>query len=500
VNGQSFTTSGNYTFSDNCQDYALNLTINQATTSTINATINQGETYSFNGQNLSTAGTYTAILQNAAGCDSVLTLNLTVNPVISAGCYAATVVDFVQGLNSTGGAVPSIRSNATQALDQPEAVVTNVVNFVSLGFGGTITVAFQTPIANGAGNDIQLNEATWGSYPCSRYPEKADVFASQDGTNFIYLGKACQDASFDLGTLSWAKYIRLVDVSDVLSFNTDADGYDLNGIECLNGSATNPTNDGLQACTLQEIVSYTPGNRKNGTAVPSPRNNANNALGEPQSNNTVNFVSLGFGGTLVAKFDYVVFNQPGNDLRVTETSFGNPGCANYPEKARVSLSLDNQNWIELGEICQDGTIEMGAIPYAQYIRIQDASPMSSSNFNKSADGYDVDAVVVLNNGCGAAAARLTDADNTTTPNEDLGISVFPNPMEEFTIVKFEGLESDSEFNFQIMDAAGRLVCNHNIRVSPEDPTYQFNASELARGIYLVVVSNDNANQIIRLVK
>jgi hypothetical protein len=67
-------------------------------------------------------------------------------------------------------------------------------------------------------------------------------------------------------------------------------------------------------------------------------------------------------------------------------------------------------------------------------------------------------------------------------------------------VTFEGLESDSDFNFQIMDASGRLVRNENIRVSVNNPTYMFNASELARGIYQVVLSNEKGNQIIRLVK
>ena len=287
-------------------------------------------------------------------------------------------------------------------------------------------------------------------------------------------------------------------MSNSTSFN--GDGYDLNGIECLNGSATNPSNDGLQACTLQEIVSYAPGNRKNGTAVPSPRNDANNALGEPQSNNTINFVALGFGGSLVGKFDYVIFNQPGNDLRVTETSFGNPGCTNYPEKARVSLSLDNQNWIELGEICQDGTIEMGTMPYAQYIRIQDASPMTSSKFNKTADGYDVDAVVVLNNGCGAAAARLADADNTTTPNEDSGISVFPNPMQELTTIRFDNLSEDAEFTLELFDGAGRLIQTQKIEVSADMPEFTMKASDLAHGIYQVVIHNETTRFMQRLVK
>jgi len=500
ANGQTYTTSGNYSFSTNCQDYTLNLTINQASTSTVNATITQGESYSFNGQNLTTAGTYFDTLQNVAGCDLYVTLNLTVNPAPVAGCYATSVVNFTQGQRADATNVIAIRSNATQALGMPEPVVNNVVNFVSLGFGGSITLAFEIPIANGAGNDIRIDEATWGNNTCNNYPEKADVFASQDGTNFIYLGRACHDASFDLGVMSWAKYIRVVDVSNTLSFTSDADGFDVNGIECLNGASINPTDDGLQACTLQEIVSYTPANRKNGTAVPAPRNNANNALGAPQSNNTINFVSLGFGGTLVAKFDFVVFNQAGNDLRVTETSFGNPSCSSYPERARVSVSLDGNSWSELGEICLDGSLDFGTVPYAQYIRITDSSPLSSSRFNGSADGFDVDAVVVLNNGCGSSSARFAELDNTTTPDASMTISAFPNPMEDYTIVNFDGLEIETDFNFQIMDAAGRLIRNENILVSPENPTYLFTATELARGIYQIVISNKNDNQVIRLVK
>ncbi len=347
----------------------VTITVNQPSAETVNANITEGESYNFNGQNLTTAGTYTATLQNAAGCDSVVTLNLTVNPAPVAGCYAASVVSFNQGDSFDGTSVSAIRSNAELALGMPEPVVTNVVNFVSLGFGGSITLAFEAPIANGEGNDIRIDEATWNNNPCNRYPERADVFASQDGVNFVYLGVACQDASFDLGALSWAQYVRIVDISDLLSFSHDADGFDVNGIECLNGAATSLNDDGLVACSLQEIVSYTPGNRKNGTGVAAARNNLANALGTPQNNNTINFTALGFGGTMVAKFDYVVFNQPGNDLRVTETSFGNPSCNNYPEKARVSVSMDNVNWTELGEICQDGEIDFANVNYAQYIKI-----------------------------------------------------------------------------------------------------------------------------------
>jgi hypothetical protein len=82
----------------------------------------------------------------------------------------------------------------------------------------------------------------------------------------------------------------------------------------------------------------------------------------------------------------------------------------------------------------------------------------------------------------------------------LAISAFPNPVEDYTIVSFEGLENDSDFNFQIMDAAGRVIRNQQIRVMANNSTYLFNASELARGIYQVVIANENGSYIIRLVK
>ena len=60
--------------------YTVTLVVLQPTSSTTDVTVCYGETYEFNGQTYSATGTYTATLTNAAGCDSVATLNLTVRP------------------------------------------------------------------------------------------------------------------------------------------------------------------------------------------------------------------------------------------------------------------------------------------------------------------------------------------------------------------------------------------------------------------------------------
>ncbi len=64
---------------------SLDLQFAQPDTQRISASICQGSSYSFNGQNLNQSGVYQAVLTNSKGCDSlvILQLNVNQNPVIS---------------------------------------------------------------------------------------------------------------------------------------------------------------------------------------------------------------------------------------------------------------------------------------------------------------------------------------------------------------------------------------------------------------------------------
>ncbi len=82
-NGNSYTSAGTYvvhlTNSGGCDSTAtLNLIVNQSSSSTSTASICAGATYSFNGTVYNTAGSYIAHLTNSVGCDSAATLVLTV--------------------------------------------------------------------------------------------------------------------------------------------------------------------------------------------------------------------------------------------------------------------------------------------------------------------------------------------------------------------------------------------------------------------------------------
>ena len=81
-NNQTYTQSGTYTYTTSnaagCDSIAtLNLTINNSTTSTQSMTA--CDSYSWNGQTYTQSGTYTYQTTNAVGCDSTATLNLTIN-------------------------------------------------------------------------------------------------------------------------------------------------------------------------------------------------------------------------------------------------------------------------------------------------------------------------------------------------------------------------------------------------------------------------------------
>ena len=85
-NGETYTTSGEYTYTttaaNGCDSVVtLHLTISNSEIGAIEyATICYGETYIWNGQTYAATGEYSVTLTNAAGCDSIATLHLTIMP------------------------------------------------------------------------------------------------------------------------------------------------------------------------------------------------------------------------------------------------------------------------------------------------------------------------------------------------------------------------------------------------------------------------------------
>ena len=385
------------------------------------------------------------LLKNVILCFSLLFSAFSLS---AQSIWGGSVVNFVQGTTNLTNTIAEERSNPEMALSSSSG--DDQINFVSLGFGGQITIEMSQPIKNGDGNDLKIWETTFEPTSCTFYPERARVFASQDGCNFISLGQTCQDGEFDLGTLNWARYIRVIDESPIFGFRRhgEVDAYDVDAIEGFY-LETEMVPTSLQSGFATSVIEYTQGTRKNGTPITVARTNPQMALGVPQGTDVINFVSLGFGGQLIVGLDFVKFNQPGWDLQFIETSFGNPTCQNYPEKAFIEVSKDLINWSFAEIICLDSYVDVQSTDWFQYIRITDRS--AASQFSASADGYDVDGILTIQD-CQTQLSRRVDYDDVLTPDEDIEDVLFPNPFDH-TI----NLNISEEVQISIMDYSGRRL-------------------------------------------
>ncbi len=86
-NGNTITAAGIYrdtlSTTSGCDSFiVLNVTVNPVVTTNISQSICQGSSILFNGNTISTAGTYRDTLSTTLGCDSYIVLNVTVNPVV----------------------------------------------------------------------------------------------------------------------------------------------------------------------------------------------------------------------------------------------------------------------------------------------------------------------------------------------------------------------------------------------------------------------------------
>ena len=185
----------------------LNLTVNSALTSIIDAEICEGTTYSENGFEQSEAGTYTQTLQTSNGCDSIVTLNLSMKPN-STTTFTATVCEGTvyteNGFNAseTGIYTRTMESangcDSTITLDltvNPSyqigvlAIINRGETYTNFGFNeseaGTYTQHLQT--VDGCDSTIMLTLVVMMSLDDATVDEKAFIFYPNPAKDFVIL-------------------------------------------------------------------------------------------------------------------------------------------------------------------------------------------------------------------------------------------------------------------------------------------------------------------------
>jgi hypothetical protein len=157
----------------------------------------------------------------------------------------------------------------------------------------------------------------------------------------------------------------------------------------------------IDVCYANQLISYVPGKRKDGSPIRPERRNPLNALGAPQKDNTINYVSLGFGnksttGVIVLDFAPNTILNDGTtapDIRVWESTDLHSPWWKYPEAVRVKASKDGITWYTIGQTTDnDQAYDLGPLDWARYIKLIEVSNKADRKFESYADGFDVDGI------------------------------------------------------------------------------------------------------------
>ncbi|MEE1189574.1 MAG: hypothetical protein UHN41_02270, partial [Bacteroidales bacterium] len=128
-NGFNVSEAGTYTqnltTANGCDSIVtLTLNINSVLYTSLTETICEGQTYTDNNFNVSEAGVYTQNLTSVNGCDSIVTLNLSVNPIYNTELVASICDGEVYNENGFNVSEAGVYTQTLQALNGCDSIVT----------------------------------------------------------------------------------------------------------------------------------------------------------------------------------------------------------------------------------------------------------------------------------------------------------------------------------------------------------------------------------------
>jgi len=271
----------------------------------------------------------------------------------------------------------------------------------------------------------------------------------------------------------------------------DEEGVEQQKVKASSGEVCDVDN----SCFGGDVIAFEQGLRKKGTAVPPRRSNPANALGLPEENDEINFVSLGIGGSLTIKLNNVVVDQPGNDFMVIETSFNDVGkpCDDYPERAEVYASIDGETFYLLGTACKDTEfdIAVSGLMEIEYLKFVDVTDVNARHIGPAADGFDLDGVYCLNNYYSAAVQQSFGHLSNKVPDEAADeLIAFPNPFKEQIAIKTQ-VDQNGRYLIRVHDMYGSLVAEKVVYSTFGQIDAQIDAIHMSSGTYLITVTSED---------
>lgn len=280
----------------------------------------------------------------------------------SCGYFSNTMLEANQGTQKNQKPLKSSYSNPYSTIGPIDQ------NFFSLGFGDSTYIKIQfNKFMTGK---LTLYEETWGA---NNYFEKANVYVSEEGQNWRYVGQAnnknrpkkdIHPFTFNLDSIRFQQ-VMLVENSNPSNFNSKAGGYDLNAL-CAEKVAPVQKDNPEPSCQYyaNSIVKNQQGVYKDGTPISSSRSDPKSTLNKPDTplyslgfQNNMNqkpYIILSFGQLVTGKLS--VYEHDNNPLETADVYVGKDtsnwhyvGVAhNYTKKSKnvyaTTFELDTTNY------------------------------------------------------------------------------------------------------------------------------------------------------------
>ena len=523
-NGFNVSEAGTYTQNlqtvNGCDSIVtLTLTVNPIASTNLSAAICEGTTYTENGFNVSEAGTYTQNLQTVNGCDSVVTLNLTINPVAdttitAAICEGTTYTEnsfnvseagsYTQNLQTDNGCDSIVTLTLTVnpvASTNLSAAICEGTTYTENGFNaseaGTYTQNLQT--INGCDSIVTLNLTV---NPVANTTLSASICEgsvyTENGFNASEAGTYTQNLQTVNGCDSIVTLnltVNTVASTDFMAAICEGTTYADNG---FNASEAGTYTQNLQTVNgCDSIVTL------NLTVNTVANTNLTAAICEGSV-----YTENGFNASEAGTYTQNLQTVNGCDSIVTLTLTINPvadttiaaaiceGEIYYENGFMASREGTHTQILQTKNGC-DSVVTLNLTIYPAYQMgigavIHEGETYEEYGFDVNEEGTYTQILQTVN-GCDSIITLnvvLSSLDEVEA--NDIKVNVYPNPANSYTVLEVQGLKEET--SVYLFDIQGRKIKEYSMKAGQE--ILRIDLGDLPKGVYTITIGNTTKKLIV----
>ena len=465
-NGFNVSEAGTYTQNlqtiDGCDSIVtLTLTINPVASTNLTAAICEGATYTENGFNVSEAGTYTQNLQTVNGCDSIVTLTLSINPVASTTLSAAICEGSAYTENGFNVSEVGTYTQNLQTVNGCDSIVT-----LTLSINPVASTTLSAAICEGSAyTENGFNASEVGTY-----------------TQNLQTVNGCDS----IVTLTLT--VNPVESTNLTAAICEGTTYTENG---FNASEAGTYTQNLQTVNgCDSIVTL------NLTVNPVESTNLSAAICEGTT-----YTENGFNVSEAGTYTQNLQTVNGCDSIVTLTLTVNPvadttiaaaiceGEIYYENGFMASREGTHTQILQTENGC-DSVVTLNLTVYPTYQMgigavIHEGETYDEYGFNVNEEGTYTQILQTVN-GCDSIITLnvvLSSLDEVEA--NDIKVNVYPNPANAYTVLEVQGLKEET--SVYLFDIQGRKVREYIMNIGQE--TLRIDLGDLPKGVYTIMLGD-----------